>query len=73
MTTDYSRYDLIRVELEDSGILRVNLCRPEKRNIIDDFVNRQISDVFLDATMDDRVRVVVLSGDGDVFCGGGDF
>lgn len=73
MTTDYSCYDLIRAELEDSGILRVNLCHPEKRNIIDDFVNRQISDVFLDATMDDRVRVVVLSGDGDVFCGGGDF
>jgi enoyl-CoA hydratase len=73
MTTDYTRYDLIRAELEESGILRINLCRPEKRNIIDDFVNRQISDVFLDATMDDRVRVVVLSGDGDVFCGGGDF
>lgn len=73
MTSDYSRYDLIRVHLEDTGVLRVNLCRPEKRNIIDDFVNRQISDVFLDATMDHRVRVVVLSGDGDVFCGGGDF
>ena len=29
MTTDYSCYDLIRAELEDSGILRVNLCRPD--------------------------------------------
>ena len=38
MTFDYSRYDKLRVELEDDGILRLTLNRPEKRNIIDDFV-----------------------------------
>jgi len=73
MTFDYSRYDKLRAELEDDGILRLTLNRPEKRNIIDDFVNAQISDVFHDATFDDRVKVVVLAGEGPTFCAGGDF
>lgn len=72
MTVDYSRHKLIKAEL-DGAILRVTLCRPEKRNIIDDFVNRELQEVFVDATFDDAVRTVVLTGEGDVFCGGGDF
>lgn len=72
MTFDYDRYDRLRVEL-DGAVLRLTLDRPEKRNIIDDPVNMQISDAFQDATFDDRVRCVVLAGAGTSFCGGGDF
>lgn len=72
MTIDYSRYDKLRVEL-DGAVLRLTLNRPEKRNIIDDPINAQLSDAFHDATFDERVRVVVLAGDGPSFCGGGDF
>lgn len=72
MTIDYRRYDKLRVEL-DGAVLRLTLDRPDKRNIIDDPVNTQLSDTFQDATFDERVRVVVLAGDGPSFCGGGDF
>lgn len=72
MAFDYSRFDLVKVEL-DGAVLRITLNNPEKRNIITDPVNEQISDAFQAATFDDRVRVVVLSGEGKVFCGGGDF
>lgn len=72
MSIDYSRFDKLRVEL-DSGVLRLTLNRPEKRNIIDDPINEQLSDVYQAATFDEDVRVVVLAGDGKSFCGGGDF
>lgn len=72
MTFDYARFDLIKVEL-DGAVLRITLNNPEKRNIITDPVNEQISDAFQAATYDERVRVVVLAGEGKSFCGGGDF
>jgi enoyl-CoA hydratase len=72
MAHDYSRFDLIKVELE-GAVLRIKLNNPEKRNIITDPVNEQISDAFQAASFDRAVRVVVLSGEGKSFCGGGDF
>lgn len=72
MSFDYSRFDRIKVEL-DGAVLRIKLNLPEKRNIITDPVNEQISDAFQAASFDQRVRVVVLSGEGPSFCGGGDF
>jgi enoyl-CoA hydratase len=71
MTIDYRRYDQIRVELDES-ILRVTLSKPEKRNVIDEDTNRQLADVFQDATFDSRVKVLVLTGEGPVFSAGGD-
>jgi len=71
MSIDYARYDQIRVEL-DGAILRVTLNKPEKRNIIDDDTNRQLGDVFQDATFDPRVKVVLMTGDGPAFSAGGD-
>ncbi|EQA98441.1 enoyl-CoA hydratase [Sphingobium wenxiniae] len=72
MAFDYSRFDLIKVEL-DGAALRIKLNNPEKRNIITDPVNEQLADAFQAASFDNRVRVVVLSGEGKSFCGGGDF
>lgn len=72
MNIDYDRFDLIKVEL-DNAILRVTLNNPDKRNIITDPVNEQISDAIQSASFDERVRCVVLAGEGKVFCGGGDF
>lgn len=72
MAIDYSRFDLIKVEL-DGAILRITLNNPEKRNIIVDPVSEQISDAFQAATFDQRVRAIVIGGEGKVFCGGGDF
>lgn len=71
MDIDFGKYDQFRVELDES-ILRVTLNKPEKRNIIDDDTNKQLADVFQDATFDSRVKVLVLSAEGPVFSAGGD-
>ena len=63
MSIDYSRFDRLRVEL-DAGVLRLTLNRPDKRNILDDPINEQISDVIQAATLDEAVRVIVLAGEG---------
>lgn len=68
---NYDRYDQIAVRL-DGHILRVTLNKPEKRNIINDDVSRQLADAFTDAAMDPAVHVVVLAGEGRDFCAGGD-
>jgi enoyl-CoA hydratase len=68
---DYSRFDELDVRL-DGKILRVTLNKPDRRNIIDDAVNRQLGDVFTEAAMDRDVATVVLTGEGKVFCAGGD-
>jgi enoyl-CoA hydratase len=68
---DYAQFNEVDVKL-DGKILRVTLNKPEKRNIIDDAVNRQLSDIFTEAAMDTDVSAVVLTGAGTSFCAGGD-
>lgn len=68
---DYARFDELSARL-DGRMLRVTLNKPERRNIIDDAVNRQLSDVLTEAAMDRDVAVIVLTGEGPVFCAGGD-
>lgn len=72
MAFDYSQFNRIKAEL-DGAVLRITLNNPDKRNIITDPVNEQISDAFQAGSFDERVRVIALSGEGKVFCGGGDF
>ncbi len=69
---DYGRYERIAVK-PDGKILRVTLNNPDKRNITNDFVTAELANVFTDAALDPDVHVVVLTGAGKAFCGGGDF
>jgi enoyl-CoA hydratase len=71
MSIDYERYSRVRARL-DEGILRVTLCQPEKRNIIDDETNRELANSFEDASFDPRVKALVLDAEGTVFSAGGD-
>ncbi|MEV6638904.1 enoyl-CoA hydratase/isomerase family protein [Amycolatopsis sp. NPDC051371] len=57
------------VEVTD-GIARVELNRPEARNALDLPMCRQLREAF--ESLDDDVRVVLLSGRGPVFCAGAD-
>jgi 2-(1,2-epoxy-1,2-dihydrophenyl)acetyl-CoA isomerase len=56
----------------DRAVLRVTLDRPDRRNAIDDVMMRGLVDTFTAASTDERVRVIVLAGAGDHFCGGAD-
>jgi 2-(1,2-epoxy-1,2-dihydrophenyl)acetyl-CoA isomerase len=57
---------------QDGGVLRLELHRPDKRNAIDDSMMRGLIETIEAAGRDESVRVIVLSGAGDHFCGGAD-
>lgn len=48
----------------------ITFCRPERRNALDTEVLRELIAALDSAEEDDAVRVVVLTGDGPVFCAG---
>jgi 2-(1,2-epoxy-1,2-dihydrophenyl)acetyl-CoA isomerase len=64
-------YENVLLEVRD-GIARLTLNRPEAANAIDDGLARDLLGAVVEIQLDDRVRVVLLSGNGARFCGGGD-
>jgi 2-(1,2-epoxy-1,2-dihydrophenyl)acetyl-CoA isomerase len=69
--SSYGSVDGLRVAVH-GGALRITLDRPEKRNAIDDGMIAGFVDALTVAATDDQVRVIVLEGAGDHFCGGAD-
>jgi len=68
---DYASYRNLDVSKQD-GIVTVTLNRPEIRNAIDEGLHEEIGRIFLDLDTDDDCDVVILTGAGGYFCGGGD-
>ena len=65
--------DLATVRVEHDGpVARVTLARPAVRNAFDEVVIDELTRVFLSFTDDVETRVVVLGGEGPVFCAGAD-
>jgi 2-(1,2-epoxy-1,2-dihydrophenyl)acetyl-CoA isomerase len=62
---DYRGVDGLGVRLDDVGVLRLVLDRPEKRNAIDDTMMRGLLDALSAAGTDERVRVDANEGAGD--------
>lgn len=61
------------IELQQTdGVLTLTLNRPEKRNAIDDAMMATLIDAIDAAGRDEAVRVIVIAGAGDNFCGGAD-
>jgi 2-(1,2-epoxy-1,2-dihydrophenyl)acetyl-CoA isomerase len=69
--TAYRPADGLDVTL-DGSVLRLVLDRPAKRNALDDSMVAGLVDAVDAAGRDERVRCVVLAGNGDHFCGGAD-
>jgi enoyl-CoA hydratase len=59
-------------ELDDGSIVRIMLNRPDARNAQNRGLLVELSEAFLQAEADDRVRVVILGGAGPVFSAGHD-
>lgn len=59
----------IRVE-RDAGIVTINLARPDVRNAFNETLIHELIQAFTSIT--DNDRVVILQGDGSVFCAGAD-
>lgn len=71
MSFDYSKYKNILVTRQGS-ILTLTLNRPQQFNAIDHLLHEELSDIFYDVAKDDETDVVILTGAGKAFCGGGD-
>ena len=56
----------------ESGIARVTLNRPDKRNALDAEIVSELRQAISDSAVDSAVRVVLLSGAGKDFCSGAD-
>jgi methylglutaconyl-CoA hydratase len=57
---------------QQGGVLRLTLDRPEKSNAFDDQIILDLTEAFLRAAEDPKVRVVVLAANGKYFSAGGD-
>jgi naphthoate synthase len=68
------RYELAAFDdLGGAAIAKLTICRPEVRNAFRPQTLFELSDAFDRARDDDRVGVIVLTGEGDeAFCSGGD-
>jgi methylglutaconyl-CoA hydratase len=54
------------------AVAHVRLNRPSKRNAFDEVLSAALAETFRDLGRRPAVRVVVLSGNGETFCAGGD-
>lgn len=68
---DGATVDGLVIEL-DGPVLRLTLDRPAKRNALDDTMVEGLADALDAANRDERVRAVVLRGNGAHFCSGAD-
>jgi 2-(1,2-epoxy-1,2-dihydrophenyl)acetyl-CoA isomerase len=68
----YSSVDGLDVGLDKGGVLRLVLNRPSKRNALDDGMVAGLISAVDAAGRDEGVRVILLTGAGDHFCGGFD-
>lgn len=67
-----NHYETIQVALDSRGVLSVTLNRPEIRNAFNEVMIAELTDVFSRRVLAADVRLIVLSGAGDLFCAGGD-
>jgi len=56
----------------DGPVATLSLNRPDMRNAMNPAMIREITAAFADFNASDAIRVVVLRGEGKVFCAGGD-
>lgn len=64
-----SAYENIRCEL-DEGIFTVTLSRPDKLNALSEALTAELDHALRQANADERVRVVILTGEGRAFSAG---
>jgi enoyl-CoA hydratase/carnithine racemase len=63
---------MLRIDGPWDGIATLTLDRPERKNALSVELRDRLSDVLDALAADEAVRVVVLTGEGDVFCAGFD-
>jgi enoyl-CoA hydratase len=62
----------IRYEIDSDGIATLTIDRPEKRNAMTYAMLHKFTECVNEAGVDDRVRVLIVTGSGGAFCAGTD-
>jgi len=70
---DSSRYEFLRLDQQEDGVLVVTFSHPERLNAVSESGHRELVEVWPDVDTDDDVRVVLLRGEGRAFSAGGDY
>jgi len=65
-------FETIKVAIDDRGVATLLLARPEQHNAMNACLIREVTEVARQLDEDTRVRCIVLTGEGDSFCAGGD-
>jgi len=60
------------IAVTEQGVLTLTLARPEKKNALSATMYQQLSAALTQASNDDSIRVVLLSGSDNCFCAGND-
>lgn len=63
--------ELVKYNVEDR-VATIILNRPEKRNALNNSMVSQLKKAFTKAEEDDAVKVIILTGSGNIFCAGAD-
>ena len=61
-----------QVETQDPGIAVITFNQPERLNGLNQAIKRDLIETITQAQMDDKVRVIVITGQGRAFCAGDD-
>ena len=70
---DQSRYEFLRLDLKDNGVLVVTFDNPGKLNAVTESGHSELTRLWPEVDADPRVRVVLLNGEGRAFSAGGDY
>lgn len=67
-----TNFEMIQVSVDARGVAQVTLDRPEARNAMSQPLMHELRTAAGQLAADERVRVIVLTGAGDIFSAGGD-
>lgn len=65
-------YEHVSTRIDETGVYRIALDRPRQRNALNAALVAELKDALAVADADERVRVVLLTGEGPDFCAGAD-
>ncbi|MEA1902497.1 MAG: enoyl-CoA hydratase/isomerase family protein [Actinomycetota bacterium] len=70
---DLSRYEFLKLDQRDDGVLVVAFDNPDKLNAVTEQGHSELVDLWPEVDADPDVRVVLLKGEGRAFSAGGDY
>lgn len=65
-------HEIVKFKLDDSGILRITLNRPDALNALNSEVMSHLQDIFTAAKSNYAVKALLITGEGKAFCAGAD-